>query len=177
MQLSREEDADVKVGMDSLEDEGVSRDTAVAAASAVCGSSHGQGMGDGSAGSADAGRRTQRAAAAKARDGGKRIAEMILECNEDGEPGSEGEMESGRGGGGHHSRQGSDCSTKLENDESYAEDAYAADEVGVSYRKKPVKTRWSAVEDTKLKESVEARGSGNWKAVSRLRWFSFLFSL
>lgn len=95
-----------------------------------------------------AGRRL-RASAARAMDRGKRVAEMILECNEDGEHGDTGHVAGFDG----------------------VEDAeFVGDEGGGNgsslHRRKPVKTRWSAAEDAKLKQLVDVHGSGNWRVVS-----------
>eukprot|EP00904_Undaria_pinnatifida_P009688 jgi/Undpi1/584/HiC_scaffold_10.g04048.m1 len=122
----------------------------------------------------DAGRRTQRAAAAKCTESGKRIAEMILECNEDGEQaggaGGGGLEDAGEAGRGQRDLStNSDHSTSrggADNDDFGVEDEYDGGGNSAIYRRKPIKTRWSAVEDTKLKDSVDAHGSGNWKQVA-----------
>lgn len=112
------------------------------------------------------GRRKLRAAAAKAIDRGKRVAEMILECNEDEDHGDDGEREPedavGGGGGGDvpdvHGG-GEDAEFAGEEDDGGSN--------GSLYRRKPIKTRWSAAEDAKLKQLVDIHGSGNWRVVSR----------
>lgn len=101
--------------------------------------------------------RTQRAAAAKATDNGKRIAEMILECNEDGDQGLL-EEEEHRGG---VSERAYDEGEGLDDC-----DGGSSNSSSTLYGKKPLKTRWSASEDTKLKDAVDTYGSGNWKQVS-----------
>lgn len=103
--------------------------------------------------------RTQRAAAAKATDRGKQIAEMILECNEDGE--EEVRAHPAHGSSSEFSR----ASGGAAEDEA-VEEEYDGGGNGAVYRRKPIKTRWSAAEDSKLKDSVDAHGSGNWKLVS-----------
>lgn len=108
------------------------------------------------------GRRKLRVAAAKAIDRGKRVAEMILECNEDGEHGEDDERDAedagsidAPGGGG---RGGEDAEEFVGEDDGESN--------GSLYRRKPIKTRWSAAEDTKLKQLVDVHGSGNWRVVS-----------
>lgn len=119
------------------------------------------------------GRRTQRAAAAKATDRGKLIAEMILECNEDGDQGEDdaerdasGENEEASSGSG----AGDDDARDAGAGAGAAEDADANEcdggANGSLYRRKPIKTRWSTTEDTELKQLVDTHGSGNWKMVS-----------
>ena len=120
------------------------------------------------------GRRTQRAAAAKAIDRGKRVAEMILECNEDGEQveddvddddGGGDDRQAGGGGGGGGEGLPAVVSRGVV---AGALTGFAGEDDGNGsiYRRKPVKTRWSAAEDTKLKEMVDVHGSGNWRLVS-----------
>ncbi|CAM9639319.1 unnamed protein product [Ectocarpus sp. 12 AP-2014] len=111
------------------------------------------------------GRRIQRAAAAKAVDRGKRVAEMILECNEDGEHGNE---EGGKGGGGGAAAGTSaDAASVVE---EFGEEDFDGGGGGegnnLLYRRKPIKTRWSAAEDTQLKKLVDSNGSGNWRVVA-----------
>ena len=136
--------------------------------------------GDGDAGGAasgahegGAGRRMQRAAAAKCTESGKRIAEMILECNEDGEQAGGGGVGIGVDeDGGEAGRGQRDVSTNSDHSTSRGgadnddfDDEYDGGGNSAIYRRKPIKTRWSAVEDTKLKDSVDLHGSGNWKQV------------
>lgn len=118
------------------------------------------------------GRRIQRAAAAKATDRGKRIAEMILECNEDGEDAGG----DGTGGGGRGGASGSDAAAAGEGGgegsaagdagDEFGEDDYDGGGNGSLYRRKPMKTRWSAAEDAQLKKLVDSNGTGNWRVVS-----------
>ncbi|CAM9510401.1 unnamed protein product, partial [Hapterophycus canaliculatus] len=120
------------------------------------------------------GRRTQRAAAAKATDRGKRIAEMILECNEDGEAGEDvgGDAPSGggRGGGSGDAAgrvgEGADDGSAAGDADEFGEDDYDGGGNGSLYRRKPIKTRWSAAEDTQLKKLVDSNGTGNWRVVA-----------
>ncbi len=112
------------------------------------------------------GRRTQRAAAAKAIDRGKRVAEMILECNEDAEQGEDDvEPAAGGGGGGVEGVPGGVGRGGAE-PAGFAGDDDGGGSNGSLYRRKQVKTRWSAAEDAKLKELVDVHGSGNWRLVS-----------
>lgn len=96
--------------------------------------------------------RKLRKAALKAKDTGRRVAEMILECNEDGEHGD------------------GDDGERDEEEGERDEEAVGRDVPDDSYhqgRSKPVvKARWSASEDAKLKASVDMHGSGNWRVVS-----------
>ena len=106
--------------------------------------------------------RIQRAAAVKATDNGKRIAEMILECNEDGEESGmldEDERPVDGSERGYGDGDGDDLDD-LDGDGCSGLDSSAM------HRRKPIKTRWSASEDSKLKEAVDRHGSGNWKLVS-----------
>lgn len=104
------------------------------------------------------GRRQLRAAAAKAIDRGKRVAEMILECNEDGEHGDDGERYAEAAG-----RSDLPGAHGVVDAEFVGEDDGSN---GSLYHRKPIKTRWSAAEDTKLKQLVDVHGSGNWRVVS-----------
>ncbi|CAM9631644.1 unnamed protein product, partial [Choristocarpus tenellus] len=103
-------------------------------------------------------RRSRRAAALKAHETGKRIAEMILECDEEGDDEDEDEDEDGSTNAGRRKSDGS-----KENDESRA--AEVAGAVALE-RRKPIKTRWSTVEDGKLKDAVEKHGNSNWGKVA-----------
>lgn len=108
-------------------------------------------LGGGGAPGSGGGQRRLRAAAAKAIDRGKRVAEMILECNEDGEHG------------------GGDDGERDEEDEGEEDGVGGGGVVRVGdemYRRKPIKTRWSAAEDSTLKQLVDVHGSGNWRVVS-----------
>lgn len=101
--------------------------------------------------------RTQRAAAMKATDNGEKIAEMMLECNEDGEQGFLAEED-------HRSSVSEN--TYGEGEDLDDCDGRSGNSSSALYGKKPIKTRWSASEDTKLKDAVDTYGSGNWKLVS-----------
>lgn len=192
MQLGQEREGAVKVEVDSRDPERAAGrplpPPAMPATSAPNGGSfyehqQQQHMGEGAM---IEGRRTQRAAAAKASDRGKRIAEMILECNEDGEHGIGAE---GDGGGPGHrdggaSSNGSDNSMinregggggEGENDE-FVDDDFDGGGNSALYRRKPIKTRWSAMEDSRLKDAVDSFGSGNWKRVSGLSLISVLIN-
>lgn len=115
------------------------------------------------------GRRTSdhRAAATKATDHGKKVTEMILECDEDADA-SDDDGDSVVGG--------PNLGCQLDNgshneDESFVSDSGSGagggggEAAGSMFSRKPVKTRWSAQEDAWLKESVEAHGNSNWKRV------------
>lgn len=106
------------------------------------------------------GRRKLRAAAVKAIDRGKRVAEMILECNEDGDHGDDGERdaEGAAGGDAPVAPRGAEETAFVGEDDGSSN--------GSLYRRKPIKTRWSAAEDAKLKQLVDIHGSGNWRVVS-----------
>lgn len=112
------------------------------------------------------GRRTQRAAAAKAIDRGKRVAEMILECNEEAEQGEDDAEPAVGGGGGVEGVPIGIGGVRGVEQAGFAGDDDGGGSNGSLYRRKQVKTRWSAAEDAKLKEMVDVHGSGNWRLVS-----------
>ncbi|CAM9947838.1 unnamed protein product, partial [Discosporangium mesarthrocarpum] len=111
----------------------------------------------------DQGGRTRRAAALKAGDRGKRIAEMILECDEEAEEEDEEADEEGAGGGG--GRRKSEGSK--ENDESRVPPETIVSTMS-QVSKKAAKARWTTAEDSKLKEAVEAHGNSNWSKVAEM---------
>ncbi|CAM9116976.1 unnamed protein product [Ascophyllum nodosum] len=87
---------------------------------------------------------------------------MILECNEDGEESGmldEDERPVDGSERGYGDGDGDDLDD-LDGDGCSGLDSSAM------HRRKPIKTRWSASEDSKLKEAVDRHGSGNWKLVA-----------
>lgn len=133
------------------------------------------------------------AAASRGTDRSKRDAEIILECTEDGDQvgtEEEGDEEDTGGRSASSSSSGSNAnSSDLHNSsmssipesntndtEDIVEDDFDGGGNSAIYRRKPIKTRWSAVEDQKLKDAVDAHGSGNWKLVRFMMCRITLFS-
>lgn len=106
----------------------------------------------------------------------KKIAEMILECDEDADDvnaSDDDEGEDGVGGLGHDGGASGDYQDRRSGAHTGGDVSDSGSGTGLVggvpsafYKRKPVKTRWSAQEDAWLKVSVEAHGNSNWKRVS-----------
>lgn len=106
-----------------------------------------------------------RAAAAAAAEKDGKGAEMVLECDED----ADSDDEDGAGGGSQMGGAGGAVASGggdsfVSNPGSAAGSTFGGIPSSF-FRRKPVKTRWSAIEDARLKRSVEAHGNSNWKRV------------